>query len=74
MLASTRPEGRHTLAFRVLIHGSRKKDIRAARDLILQLRSEVGLRQGGNTSQRVFSVPKKHLTAGPPLVKPTPSN
>jgi aromatic-L-amino-acid decarboxylase len=37
MLSSTRLEGRHVLRFCVLNHRSRKEDVRAARDLILQL-------------------------------------
>jgi glutamate/tyrosine decarboxylase-like PLP-dependent enzyme len=41
MLSSTRLEGRHVLRFCVLNHRSRKEDVRAARDIILQLGSEV---------------------------------
>jgi len=40
MLSSTRLEGRHVLRFCVLNHRSRKEDVRAARDLILQLGGE----------------------------------
>jgi len=41
MLSSTRLERRHVLRFCVLNHRSRKEDVRAARDTILQLGSEV---------------------------------
>jgi glutamate/tyrosine decarboxylase-like PLP-dependent enzyme len=41
MLSSTRLEGRHVLRFCVLNHRSRQEDVRAARDIILQLGSEV---------------------------------
>lgn len=41
MLSSTRLAERHVLRFCVLNHRSRKEDVRAARDIILQLGSEV---------------------------------
>ena len=41
MLSSTRLEGRHVLRFCVLNHRSRKEDIRAAREIILELGEEV---------------------------------
>ncbi len=41
MLSSTRLEERHVLRFCVLNHRARKEDVRAARDIILQLGSEV---------------------------------
>jgi len=41
MLSSTRLEGRHVLRMCVLNHRSRKEDVRAARDLILQLGGKV---------------------------------
>jgi len=41
MLSSRRHEGRHVLRFCVLNHRSRKEDIRAARDIILELGEEV---------------------------------
>jgi glutamate/tyrosine decarboxylase-like PLP-dependent enzyme len=49
MLSSTRLEGRHVIRFCVLNHRSRKADVRAARDLVLQFGGEVAraLRSGG---------------------------
>jgi aromatic-L-amino-acid/L-tryptophan decarboxylase len=41
MLSSTRLEGRHVLRFCVLNHRSRKEDIRAAREIIMELGEEV---------------------------------
>jgi glutamate/tyrosine decarboxylase-like PLP-dependent enzyme len=41
MLSSTRLDGRHVLRFCVLNHRSRKEDIRAAREIIMELGEEV---------------------------------
>lgn len=41
MLSSTRLDGRHVLRFCVLNHRTRKEDVRAARDVILELGKEV---------------------------------
>jgi len=41
MLSSTRLDGRHVLRFCVLNHRSRKEDVRAAREIILELGSQI---------------------------------
>lgn len=73
MLASTRPDGRHTLGFRVLIHRSQEKDIRAARDIILQLRSEVERRPLRSQSNRAEAMGETDFAQSQRACGPAPA-